>query len=184
MRWESKYEYLEHYGVKGQKHGLRRYQNEDGSLTAEGRDHYGVGDSRRKANIKADPNAEARREKRRAALKKIVVGLGAAAAVGASVAAVKKSTNLRDQLRNEYAKQSSRQKKLAVSDWAKSNNAYIARMKRGGKNLSPGETLFRESGDRRYMQAEKYLKSSRTATRREAVKNYIKHRGKIVVRRV
>lgn len=45
MRWESQYDYLMHYGIKGQKHGVRRYQNEDGSLTAEGRDHYGVGDS-------------------------------------------------------------------------------------------------------------------------------------------
>ena len=47
MRYESKWDYLEHYGVKGQKHGQRRYQNEDGSLTAEGRDHYGVGDPRK-----------------------------------------------------------------------------------------------------------------------------------------
>lgn len=37
---------LIHYGVKGQKHGVRRFQNEDGSLTAEGRDHYGVGKAR------------------------------------------------------------------------------------------------------------------------------------------
>lgn len=28
--------YLEHHGVKGQKWGIRRYQNEDGSLTEEG----------------------------------------------------------------------------------------------------------------------------------------------------
>ena len=32
---------LYHHGVKGQKWGVRRYQNEDGSLTAEGRDKYG-----------------------------------------------------------------------------------------------------------------------------------------------
>lgn len=32
---------LMHYGVKGQKHGVRRYQNEDGTLTAEGRERYG-----------------------------------------------------------------------------------------------------------------------------------------------
>lgn len=38
--------YLIHYGVKGQKHGHRRYQNEDGTLTQEGRIHYGVGDGR------------------------------------------------------------------------------------------------------------------------------------------
>lgn len=33
-------EYLEHYGVQGMKWGVRRYQNPDGSLTAEGRRRY------------------------------------------------------------------------------------------------------------------------------------------------
>ena len=32
---------LEHHGIKGQRWGIRRYQNKDGSLTAEGREHYG-----------------------------------------------------------------------------------------------------------------------------------------------
>ena len=32
---------LAHYGVKGQKWGVRRYQNPDGTLTAEGRKRYG-----------------------------------------------------------------------------------------------------------------------------------------------
>ena len=31
---------LKHYGIKGQKWGVRRYQNEDGSLTPEGRKRY------------------------------------------------------------------------------------------------------------------------------------------------
>ena len=35
---------LYHHGVKGQKWGLRKYQNEDGSLTAAGRKHYGYGE--------------------------------------------------------------------------------------------------------------------------------------------
>ncbi len=30
-------EYLEHHGIKGQKWGVRRYQNEDGSLTSAGK---------------------------------------------------------------------------------------------------------------------------------------------------
>ncbi len=30
-----------HHGIKGQKWGVRRYQNKDGSLTPEGRKHYG-----------------------------------------------------------------------------------------------------------------------------------------------
>lgn len=34
---------LYHHGIKGQKWGLRRWQNEDGSLTPAGREHYGYG---------------------------------------------------------------------------------------------------------------------------------------------
>lgn len=33
---------LYHYGVKGQKWGIRRYQNSDGTLTAEGKQRYGT----------------------------------------------------------------------------------------------------------------------------------------------
>ena len=31
---------LQHHGVKGQRWGVRRYQNPDGSLTADGKAHY------------------------------------------------------------------------------------------------------------------------------------------------
>jgi hypothetical protein len=33
---------LYHHGIQGQKWGVRRYQNEDGTLTAEGRKRYGI----------------------------------------------------------------------------------------------------------------------------------------------
>ena len=33
---------LYHYGVKGQRWGYRKYQNEDGTLTAEGKARYGI----------------------------------------------------------------------------------------------------------------------------------------------
>ena len=36
-------EELYHHGIKGQKWGVRRYQNSDGSLTDEGRRRYGFG---------------------------------------------------------------------------------------------------------------------------------------------
>ena len=36
--------YLAHFGIKGQKWGVRRYQNPDGSYTAAGRERYGVND--------------------------------------------------------------------------------------------------------------------------------------------
>lgn len=32
--------FLSHHGIKGQHWGLRRYQNEDGTLTEEGKRHY------------------------------------------------------------------------------------------------------------------------------------------------
>ena len=35
---------LYHHGIMGQKWGVRRFQNEDGSLTPEGRERYGVGE--------------------------------------------------------------------------------------------------------------------------------------------
>lgn len=40
-------EVLYHHGIKGQKHGIRNYQNLDGSLTPEGRIRYGVGEGRK-----------------------------------------------------------------------------------------------------------------------------------------
>lgn len=36
---------LYHHGIEGQRWGVRRFQNEDGSLTPLGREHYDVGES-------------------------------------------------------------------------------------------------------------------------------------------
>lgn len=44
----EQYTYLCHHGVKNQKWGYRRYQNQDGSYTELGREHYGIGKARDK----------------------------------------------------------------------------------------------------------------------------------------
>ena len=46
---QSDNSFLIHYGIKGQQWGVRRFQNEDGTLTPEGRERYGqLSDSNRK----------------------------------------------------------------------------------------------------------------------------------------
>lgn len=55
--------YLAHHGVKGQKHGVRQWQNPDGSLTPAGRIHYGVGAARDKIGSAAKSVGTAIRKK-------------------------------------------------------------------------------------------------------------------------
>lgn len=56
VRRARREEELEHYQVKGAKHGVRRYQNYDGSYTPLGREHYGIGPPRKKKeDIEPEP---------------------------------------------------------------------------------------------------------------------------------
>lgn len=54
--WDSRLrpDELAHFGTKGMKWGTRRYQNEDGSLTAAGREHYGVEGKRSARGVSRD----------------------------------------------------------------------------------------------------------------------------------
>lgn len=47
------YGYLAHHGIKGQKWGVRRFQNPDGTLTEEGRRRYGKSVERGRNLIKS-----------------------------------------------------------------------------------------------------------------------------------
>lgn len=61
--------YLEHHGIMGQKWGVRRYQNEDGSLTGLGYRHYGVTKDRKGGKL---IDAETGKKIRKSEVKTIV----------------------------------------------------------------------------------------------------------------
>ena len=52
---------LYHYGIKGQKWGVRRYQNSDGTLTSEGKQRYGTD-----KDMKREARKEVRAENKKA----------------------------------------------------------------------------------------------------------------------
>ena len=49
--------YLSHHGIKGQKWGVRRFQNEDMSLTPAGKERYGVGE-KNKFDVRAQKHID------------------------------------------------------------------------------------------------------------------------------
>lgn len=55
--------YLAHYGVLGMKWGVRRYRNEDGTLTEAGKKRYAANDAVRKAEIERYSRMEAHERK-------------------------------------------------------------------------------------------------------------------------
>ena len=57
-------EYLAHHGTKGQRWGVRRFQNSDGSLTAAGKLRYSVDNVGRSISKKVDPKSAAKLKKR------------------------------------------------------------------------------------------------------------------------
>ena len=94
--------YIAHFGVKGMKWGVRRYQNSNGSYTSAGKRRYGVGDGKsyspvgRRGGGRAAATPE-QKAARRAKLKKAALAVGGAAALaGAGYLGYKYSKGLRN----------------------------------------------------------------------------------------
>ena len=97
----SSNDYLAHHGILGQKWGVRRFQNEDGSLTAAGKSRYSTGNTA--AASKSTDSASSRDSKASSGIdkKKVAkyVAIGAAAVAG-TVLAVHGAKTMSEVVRN------------------------------------------------------------------------------------
>lgn len=96
---------LYHHGIKGQKWGVRRWQNEDGSLTPEGIQRYGTVE-----------NFNYQRARKKKIARNVGIGLGAATAVGLGTAFYLNSTKSGQNLKNNIKAYSSLKKNLKGGD--------------------------------------------------------------------
>lgn len=113
--YHNGYSELYHHGVKGQKHGQRRWQNPDGSLTPAGYEHYGYGKRRinkqtGKSEFVINERAVAKREK---ALAKQNAAQDARAAKGKKATTKQYNAAIWDATNSPSAKKEGRKAALA-----------------------------------------------------------------------
>ena len=162
------YNYLAHHGVKGQKWGVRRYENADGSLTPAGKIRYG-------ADGRTQGNRSSNKTKKQGMSVKKKVAIGAAAVGGlaltaAASTAIKRSATakvqrigqdaVKDYLKDaadyaghadHYAKQQMRNPQLSKIVARYTNDAREA--------MNTANTLARQTNDN----ANKFKKSTAAA---------------------
>lgn len=127
-------DYILHYGVKGMKWGQRRYQNEDMSLTPEGKRRYSNGSTRDavkayskqfdKASSMSD-SADRAWAEAKSARKKM-----GKTAVGRTVASLRGKSDAAKKYNKLYDKASA-MSDAADKEWSKANSMY----KKTGKNF-------------------------------------------------
>lgn len=75
--------YIKHHGIKGQKWGVRRFQNKDGSLTKVGKERY------------KEDRVETKEERKKRIARNVAIGAAAATAAIAAIGYMKYSKNLK-----------------------------------------------------------------------------------------
>ena len=108
---------LRHYGITGMKWGVRRYQNEDRSLTPEGRIRYGVGNGNEKGNEKPGQNDNGKQESNGKKKKKGGEGGDPREKIANSTRSVVENTRqVADQLSRRRPNQKEKEKVKSMSD--------------------------------------------------------------------
>lgn len=153
--------YLEHHGIKGQKWGVRRYQNPDGSYTAEGKKHLQKITKSQKAEYKSSHRSLSSRikdpyytkDERTRATVASLVGAIVAGPIG-SIVATSIVTSRQDVKRaerhlNNNPDLADTEMDVAIASYKKNNKVADAKTRRN-TNLNKFEDALRR-GDKQYL---------------------------------
>lgn len=136
---------LEHHGVKGQKWGVRRYQNEDGSLTAAGERHQRISDAKQEYKQSKKAFKKASKEWRKST--RFAIGINRIQkAEGKKAEAEKAGLEKLD----AYAKLKSAKAKTAEKAEKAEFNAYRKVMQRYGIRGSGADSMSDNSATKIY----------------------------------
>ncbi len=155
--------YLAHHGVRGQRWGFRRYQYEDGSLTSEGRRHYGYGESR--SSVTSDTRAQIKVMREQAKAQRALVKENARAERKMQKQLYQEK--VKDERRRQ--KENERRLKLKNANRDKRSKEYVLRAEQRAKELEKQKAEqkkqiaeFKKSHPLQYNKLKKYLREDGT----------------------
>lgn len=123
-------EFLVHHGIKGQRWGIRRFQNEDGTRTAAGKARERNGEQGSASDAKKRGLTDAQKS----TLKKVAIGAGVAAAAGLAVYGAVKYSDAIKNAEFQHTSELGRQKLQEARDrMLLENAAYLQKMVDEGK---------------------------------------------------
>lgn len=153
--------YLAHFQVKGAKHGVRRYQNYDGSYTPLGRIHYGIGQERESRSEKKDGKTDIR-------IGKDVTEVGTVKKSGVNVTVNgKQLSGIRANIKQKIQEHSENRAKAAAEKAAAKEEK-----RKEDEAKKESERLAKEAIAEAERKKQEELEADKEKAAREALKNY------------